>query len=555
MKYINKFNIKWKLGILFLILCFSILILGFTSIQVSENAKGELKTLHSKSQTVLQLQEDIISPLYYIRELTQSLVMAPNATLRASIQERLERTLLRLDKSFLPYEIEYKEIYKDWTHYKKMIQTTQMYLEDEFEEGAYINVTTSSKKQFDLLLLKLLDIQNQSLNKAKTAYTNAVEKSKELKVEVLSYLVVILLFAMFVGWLVASNIIQSINVVQKGLIEFFMYLNHRKSKAKRIVIHSNDEFAQMANSINNNVELIQNNLEKNEIMIKDATKVLENIKSGNLGTRLTKESNSEALNELKFMMNNMIDNLEFKIQNEINKRLEQEQILIQQSKLAAMGEMIGNIAHQWRQPLAQMSAILMNMKVTYKFNNFSKEYLEDKIKEANTLTSYMSQTISDFQNFFNPQASKEKFSIEKACRDAHFIIESSLKYHNIDLEIETLDDIEVYGYKNEYSQVILNVLSNAKDVLIERKIEMPCIHVEIKDGEHFAIVKIEDNGGGISEDIIDKIYDPYFTTRHKKQGTGIGLYMSKNIIERNMGGFINVYNTDKGACFTIKVKK
>ncbi|MDZ7817728.1 MAG: hypothetical protein U5K55_03505 [Aliarcobacter sp.] len=149
----------------------------------------------------------------------------------------------------------------------------------------------------------------------------------------------------------------------------------------------------MATIINQNVSIIQNNIEQNEALIKNATKVLENIEEGNLGTRLTKDTNNDALNELKIMINNMIDNLEFKIQEEINKRLEQEQILIQQSKLASMGEMIGNIAHQWRQPLAQISAIHMNMKVTYDFDKFTKEYLTMKIKEANKLILYVSNNF------------------------------------------------------------------------------------------------------------------------------------------------------------------
>ena len=555
MKRINKFNIKWKLGILFVILCFSIFILGFTSIQISENSKNELKELHTKSQALLLLEKQIISPLYQVRELTQSLVMAPNQRLRLSIEEKLTQTIDTLDISFFEHKELNNEISQMWSNYKLLIQTTKVYLKNDFEEGAYINITTSSKEQFDRLMNRLLDIQSDSVDNAKNSYTNAVSKSKQLKIKIVVYILVILMFAIVVGWMVSNNIIKSINMVQEGLSEFFMYLNHKKNKANKIVINTNDEFAQMAKSINQNVELIQDNIEKNEIMIKDATKVLQNIKSGNLGTRLTKDSNSDALNELKVMMNNMIDNLEFKIQDEISKRLEQEQMLIQQSKLAAMGEMIGNIAHQWRQPLAQISAIFMNMKVKHQFNDFNKEYLEEKVNEANTLTAYMSQTISDFQNFFNPQASKECFSIEKACRDAYFIVASSLTYHNINITFKVTEDTNVYGYKNEYSQVILNILSNAKDVLLERKIENPSIDIEIKSGDTFAIVKIEDNGGGIAENILDKIFEPYFTTRHKKQGTGIGLYMSKNIIERNMNGFINVKNINKGACFTIKVLK
>ena len=197
----------------------------------------------------------------------------------------------------------------------------------------------------------------------------------------------------------------------------------------------------------------------------------------------------------------------------------------------------------------------MNMKVTYDFDKFTKEYMDSKIKEANKLTSYMSQTINDFQNFFKPQGEKELFSVKKACKDAYFIVESSLKYHGINLEFNVIEDSEVLGYKNEYSQVVLNVISNAKDILLERKIENPYINIEIKTGENFSIVKIRDNAGGVKNEILDKIFDPYFTTRHKTQGTGIGLYMAKNIIERNMNGFINVRNCKDGALFTIKVPK
>jgi len=553
MKLINKLNIKNKLMILFLILFSSILILGYTSIQISENSKEKLKTVYFKSQEVLLLQENIIEPLYKLRELSQTLVMAPNNKLRVEIEKELNNIIFNIDQYFITYKKENQKIFTMWEKYKAFIEKTKEYLKNDFEEGAYINVTTSSKQQFNLLLNELLEEQSKFLNNAKIAYTTAVEKSSKLKIEILLYLSLILIFAIFIGWVVSNNIVQSIHKVQDGLNEFFEYLNNKKNKARKIRVKSNDEFSQMANIINLNVENIQNNIEKNELLIKDATKVLENIKGGNLGTRLTKDTDNDALNELKIMMNNMIENLEDKIQKEINQRLAQEQILIQQSKLAAMGEMIGNIAHQWRQPIAEISAILMNMKITYEFNKFTQEYMNTKMKEANTLTSYMSQTISDFQNFFNPQGEKELFSIEQACRDAFFIVESSMKYHSINVEFNVITDSSVHGYKNEYSQVILNILSNAKDIFIERKINKPSIKIEIKTGENYAIVKIEDNAGGIKDEILDKIFEPYFTTRHKTQGTGIGLYMSKNIIERNMDGFINVKNKNEGACFTIKV--
>jgi signal transduction histidine kinase len=555
MKKLNNINIKFKLGILFLILCISIAVLAYKSVNISEHNKQTLKEVHSKSKAVLSLQDRVITPLYRLRELTQSLVMAPNNTLRENIQKDITILFIQLEKEFKNLEFKKDKISQEWKSYKKVIKETKQYLKEEFEEGAYINVTTVSRKQFHTLLQELLLLQTKSLNNSTVVYTKAANEAKEVKFEILFVIIIVLILSTITGWLISSNIINSIHTVQRGLTDFFDYLNHKRSDVERIEIHSKDEFYQMAKMINKNVFTIQKNIDKDEKLIKNATKVLENIKGGNLGTRLSKDTNNETLNELKIMMNNMIDNLEFKIQEEIDKRVEQEQLLIQQSKLAAMGEMIGNIAHQWRQPLTQISAIHMNMKVTYDFDKFTKEYMNSKIKEANTLTNYMSQTISDFQNFFKPQGEKEEFFVQKAYEEAYFILQSSLKYHGISINFDVLEDSIVYGYKNEFSQVILNILSNAKDILLERKIENPAIDIEMKTGENYAIVKIQDNGGGVEDSIIEKIFEPYFTTRHKTQGTGIGLYMSKNIIERNMNGHINVRNNEDGALFTIKVPK
>ncbi|MGB0989691.1 MAG: HAMP domain-containing sensor histidine kinase [Halarcobacter sp.] len=555
MKLIKNMNIKSKLGILFLILCISIAVLGYKSVQVSEDNKDTLKIVHSKSQAVLALQNKIITPLYSLRQLNQSLVMAPNKEIRSEINKDLVEIFKRLDQDFQNVKMYSPELYEMWESYKGHILQTKEYLNEGFEEGAYINVTTVSKKQFDILVEKLFSLQKESLSNATIAYSQASKKSTEVKIEVITSIALTLFFAIIIGWFITNNILKSIYKVQNGLNDFFKYLNDKKTKVNRIDIDGKDEFRQMANIINKNVSYIRTNVDQNEALIKNATKVLENIESGNLGTRLTQNTNNTSLNELKNMINSVIGNLEDKIQKEIRQRLQQEQILIQQSKLAAMGEMIGNIAHQWRQPLAQISAIHMNMKVTFDFEKFNKEYLNAKIKEANKLTSYMSQTIDDFQNFFKPQGEKELFSVEKACKDAYFIVESSLKYHGIELSFDVKEDSEVLGYKNEFSQVVLNLISNAKDILLERKVEEPQINIEIKGGESYAVVKVEDNAGGVREEILDKIFDPYFTTRHKTQGTGIGLYMAKNIIERNMHGFINVRNNDHGAIFTVKVLK
>ncbi|SUW88554.1 sensor histidine kinase [Campylobacter hyointestinalis] len=554
-KFIKNISIKTKLGILFFILLISISILGYKTIYISKDNQIILRDVHSKSQAVLSLQNNIITPLYNLRQLSHSLVMAPNQDIRKNIQLEIDEIIKHLNANFNDVKRYNYKIYEIWNNYKNLFYQTKEYLDDEFEEGAYINITTVAKKQFDILMDRLLNLQRKSLNNSTIAYNDAVTKTKEIKFEIIISIMLILIFSVFINWLISNNIISSISLVQNGLNDFFKYLNDKKTQVNKIELSCNDEFKQMATIINKNILYISNNIEQNEALIKNATKILENLKSGNLGTRLYENTNDKSLNELKNMINDMIDNLEKRINKEIKQRLAQEQLLVQQSKLAAMGEMIGNIAHQWRQPLAEISAIHMNMKVTYDFNKFDKKYLNEKIKEANKLTAYMSQTITDFQNFFKPRGEKEIFSVQNACKEAAKIIESSLRYHEISLKFNTIKDTNILGYKNEYSQVILNILSNAKDIIIERKIKFPRINIEIKEGNNYSIVKISDNAGGIAEKILDKIFEPYFTTRYKTQGTGIGLYMSKNIIERNMYGFINVKNTDEGALFTIKVLK
>jgi PAS domain S-box-containing protein len=230
----------------------------------------------------------------------------------------------------------------------------------------------------------------------------------------------------------------------------------------------------------------------------------------------------------------------------------QENILIQKSKMAAMGEMIGNIAHQWRQPLSQVSGLFFDIESAYDYKELDKKYLSQRIDEANDIIEYMSKTIDDFRNFFNPNSKKEEFLIITAITNALNIVNSTLKYHNINIEIACDIEYKIYGYKNEYAQAIVNIVSNAKDILIDRKVKDPKIKIYIDESSDKPILCIEDNGGGVEEDIINKVFEPYFTTK-RDYGTGIGLYMTKLIIEEKMNGFISVKNTNNGALFSLKV--
>jgi signal transduction histidine kinase len=241
-----------------------------------------------------------------------------------------------------------------------------------------------------------------------------------------------------------------------------------------------------------------------------------------------------------------------KVEEEVSKQREKENLLIQQSKLAALGEMIGNVAHQWRQPISAVSAIIMNIKWTAISQGVDYKFLDDRMKEANEQLKYMSQTIEDFRTFFKPNKEKEYFDLKVEVRKAYKILKAMLEHNNINLQIYSKNSIVVYGYANEFSQVVLNIISNAKDVLIERNIQKPKIEIHLYNDEDNIFCEIRDNAGGIDEKFIGRIFEPYFTTKDHN-GTGIGLYISKEIIEKHMQGFLVVKNIEEGANFVISI--
>ncbi|WP_331775317.1 ATP-binding protein [Sulfurospirillum sp. 1612] len=251
-------------------------------------------------------------------------------------------------------------------------------------------------------------------------------------------------------------------------------------------------------------------------------------------------------------------NLQIKIEEEIQLKLikereanEKERILAHQSKLASMGEMIGNIAHQWRQPLTELSSILINMELYFERGKLSVEKFHTKVTEAHEQIVFMSKTIDDFRNFFASGKKKETVRISTIINKVNNLMSASLKNNNINFILDITDDFEVYCYPNELSQALLNIISNAKDILLERDIKDANIILKAFQKEDKHIVLVEDNAGGITVEPIDKIFEPYFSTKHAKSGTGIGLYMTKTIIEKNNNGKIEIANSDTGAIFTI----
>ena len=261
------------------------------------------------------------------------------------------------------------------------------------------------------------------------------------------------------------------------------------------------------------------------------------------------------VNEKENQLKELNQNLEKKVKQEVKKNREKEQLLIQKSRFIALGEMISNIAHQWRQPLSELSSILMNIKFKHSINSLTSETMNQKTKEADKVLEYMSHTIDDFRNFFMPKKEKESFYLYEIIDSVMTIVSSSLYNNSIKVDVDLEKNIKIFTYLNEYEQVILNILKNAKDILIEKKIKNPTIYINAKEDEKAIKLFIEDNAGGVTTQPKSKIFEPYFTTKDHSNGTGIGLYMSKIIIEKNMKGKLKVENTNRGAKFSVIIFK
>jgi len=248
------------------------------------------------------------------------------------------------------------------------------------------------------------------------------------------------------------------------------------------------------------------------------------------------------------------NSLQERIEDEIEKRKEQEAVFIHQSRLVSMGEMIGNIAHQWRQPLNALNLVIGNMGDLFKLGRLDDAYMKKSTEKAYRLIQGMSNTIDDFRNFFRPDKTKKIFSPKASINDSLELLDGVLKYNGIKAEKKFEENLLTEGYQNEFSQAIVNIINNAKDALVEKKIKNPVIVIELKELNGKIHIQIEDNAGGIPEPLIGRIFEPYFTTKEQGMGTGIGLYMSKMIIEEHMHGMLSVKNGKRGAIFTIMTK-
>lgn len=265
-----------------------------------------------------------------------------------------------------------------------------------------------------------------------------------------------------------------------------------------------------------------------------------------------RRANEDALLLHRNQLEEINHSLESRIVRALEELRQKDQMLILQDRLAVMGEMINYIAHQWRQPLNTLGLVIQQLPVFYGTDIFSREFVEESSANAMMQVHHMSKTIDDFKDFVKTNKSRVTFEVKQVVDNTLSLIEKSFQEHKINFSLHTEGEPQIYGCPNEFAQVLLIVILNALDALVEHAVDKPLISIHVFAEGSTSVVTITDNGRGISEEILDRIFDSYFTTKGPDKGTGIGLYMAKTIIEKNMGGRLSVRNTSSGAEFRIE---
>ncbi len=309
---------------------------------------------------------------------------------------------------------------------------------------------------------------------------------------------------------------------------------------------------------------VQKNGETRYLEVYEAAIRLEN-KPAVIGTVIdvTQRTHFEsALREKTGQLAELNRDLENRIKSGLEERSRQERLMMQQSKLAAMGEMVGAIAHQWRQPLSTVGVIIQNLKMAHKLKKLDAHMLENSAKDAMGQIKFMSNTIDDFRNFFKPSKEKENFSVLEAVEHTISLVRAQLENNIISVHLQVGEGtpLRVSGYPNEFKQVLVNIINNARSAIEEKrkkgnlKTDTGDIFIDITRAGKNITITIANNGDKIPKKVMARIFEPYFTTRKDGKGTGIGLYMSKTIVEDQMDGHIFAENTKDGARFTLQLK-
>ncbi len=330
----------------------------------------------------------------------------------------------------------------------------------------------------------------------------------------------------------------------------------------------------LSNSLSAPLEKIIEKLQKvksNELMVFEKQEQEEfqylcnNISHAHNLLRSVNENLESEVNKKTQELQVLNKTLERRVEEAVKEIADKNNMLQQQSRLAQMGEMISMIAHQWRQPLATISAVTISMKMSFALEKFDLstqkgrdehlKFFEHNLDEISDLVQSLTSTINDFRNFFKHNKEREIVSINGPVQKALNIIEVSMKNRGIvvDLDLSSKEKLPMLG--SELMQVVLNILKNAQDNFEENGIGQGKITISTRDIENGVLLEISDNGSGIDEEVLPYIFDPYFSTKDEKNGTGLGLYMSKTIVEEHHQGKLEVFNKEPGVCFRIEITK
>ena len=367
--------------------------------------------------------------------------------------------------------------------------------------------------------------------------------------------------AIVIGYLFSYFLAKNIT---KDLYDLIKIANQTatgdKKQRSKVYLNRKDELGILSKEINKMLDKIEEDEKKLEItnmQLENDIVELEILdkKLSELNQDLEKKV-EEKTYELKLLN----ENLEKEIEDEVEQNRQKDNMLFQQSKMASMGEMMENIAHQWRQPLSFISTSASGIKLHKEFNTLSDELLDEAIENIMNSTQFLSNTIDDFRDFYKTDKVKSKFNVKEILEKTLKLTSSRFTNRAIKV-IKDIDEIFIFGFENELIQVLVNILNNARDELEKLPNDERFIFVTLKQKEDKVIILIKDNAGGVDEKIINRVFEPYFTTKPDEKGTGIGLYMSKEIITKHFNGkmyvqnevFIHQQKEYKGANFIIEI--
>ncbi|WP_243116535.1 sensor histidine kinase [Marinisporobacter balticus] len=452
-----------------------------------------------------------------------------NKELEKDIEERKS-----LEKELIRNKEKYERLFNSGSDCTFVLNLDQNNLPTEFLE---VNSKAYCSLHYDkaaLLKMSYLDISKDS-NAQK--FKNMVESLKKDKMTIFED-TLITSHGKFIPVEISAHLFQLENQLKMILIS--RDITNKKIQEEALK-RSEGRFRKIIHQV---ASEISNGLPQNQINIYHKEK-----------NTSTYYSDVENKNRIALELEQINIKLEEMFQKEVDENKKKEALMIYQSRLAAMGEMIGNIAHQWRQPLSGLGLIFSNIEDAYQYEELTQEYLAQLMERAKKLINRMSQTIDDFRYFFNPKREEVCFSIRENIESTIDFLQEHLRLHQIQLNMHVIKDGFIFGHANQYSQVIFNIVQNAVDALIEKRLYDRTIDISINAHESVVNVEIEDNAKGMDEAIIGRVFEAHFTTKGKGKGTGLGLYMSKVIIEKNFHGKIYIDNRKEGVCISMIIPR